>query len=273
MSTIQNISILGAGWLGMPLGESLVKAGYTVNGSTTRVEKMPIISQKGMHAFNLAIEQAIVGPALDQFFNCDLLFVNIPPKRRDPDILQRYPQQMQLILEQIQKHQIPFCIFISSTSVYGNQNEVVTEESPTLPSTDSGKALVLCEQLFLQEASCKTTVLRMAGLAGADRKVGRFLAGKKELSNGQGKVNLVHLEDCIGVIQAVIKQQQWQEIFNVCADLHPTRQVLYRAQAKKLNLEPPSFLKDSTANDKVVSNEKVKQVLSYTFKWPNPMDF
>lgn len=273
MQSIKRISILGAGWLGMPLGESLVKAGYTVNGSTTRTEKMPAISQKGMNAFNLVIDQDIVGPALDQFFKCDLLFVNIPPGRRDPKVLKNYTYKIKLILDQIRIHQIPYCIFVSSTSVYKSTNSLITEESPTQPSSDSGKALVICEHLLLNEASCQTTVLRMAGLAGGDRKVGRFLAGKKDLSNGQGKVNLVHLEDCIGVTKAVIQQNQWQEIFNVSADLHPTRQVLYRAQAKKLGLEPPSFLEDSPARYKVVSNEKMKQVLNYSFQWPDPMEF
>lgn len=273
MKPIQTISILGAGWLGMPLGESLVETGYTVNGSTTRKEKLPEISSKGMQAYQLEIGEEIEANNLSGFFNCDLLFVNIPPRRRDPDILKNYPFKMGLILEQIQAHQIPYCIFISSTSVYGDQNEIVTEESPTLPSRNSGKALVTCEQLFMQTPNCKTTVLRMAGLAGGDRKVGRFLAGKKELSNGWGKVNLVHLEDCIGVIEAVIVQHQWKEIFNVSADSHPTRKALYTTQAKKLGLDPPQFLEDSPAKYKVVSNEKVKRVLGYEFKWKDPMQF
>ncbi len=273
MKSIKTISILGAGWLGMPLGEKLVEAGYTVNGSTTRTERMTTISQKGMKAFSLKIGSEIAGPNLDQFFNCDLLFVNIPPGRRDPKVLKNYPYKIKLILDQIRIHQIPYCIFVSSTSVYGNTNSLATEESPTQPSSDSGKALVICEHLLLNEGNCQTTVLRLAGLAGEDRKVGRFLAGKKELTNGLGKVNLVHLEDCIGVIKAVLQQNQWQEIFNVSADLHPTRQVLYRAQAKKLGLEPPSFKKDSPAKYKLVSNKKVKQVLDYSFQWSDPMEF
>ncbi|MEM6378745.1 MAG: SDR family oxidoreductase [Bacteroidota bacterium] len=273
MRPIQTISILGAGWLGMPLGEKLAKAGFNINGSTTRTEKIVEISKKGMNAFLLDIDQEIKAPGLEKFFNCDLLFVNLPPRRRDPDILTNYPHKMTLILDQVKAHQIPYCIFISSTSVYGAQNGVVTEETPTIPSTNSGKALVQCEQMFLQTPNCQTSILRMSGLAGGNRKAGRFLAGKKDLPNGQGKVNLVHLEDCIGVIEALIEQQEWQEIFNVCADLHPTRKALYTTQAGKLGLEPPSFLADSTSNGKVVSNEKVKKVLGYQFQWPDPMQF
>lgn len=273
MNRIKKISILGAGWLGMPLGERLVNAGYTINGSTTSPEKISSIAQKGMHPFLIEIDQAIKGQKLDQFFDCDLLFINIPPSRKDPAILESYPLQIQLLIERIRKHQIPYCLFISSTSVYGDQNKVVKEDSPSLPSKDSGKALILCEQQLLNIPGCQTTILRMAGLAGGNRKVGRFLAGKKDLSNGQGKVNLVHLEDCIGVIQAIIKQEQWKEVFNVCADLHPTRQELYTAQAKKLGLEPPSFLPNEPAKYKVVSNDKVKRILDYVFQWPDPMDF
>ena len=35
------VSILGCGWLGLPLAKSLIEKGFSVNGSTTSVEKIP----------------------------------------------------------------------------------------------------------------------------------------------------------------------------------------------------------------------------------------
>jgi UDP-glucose 6-dehydrogenase len=37
------ISIVGCGWLGLPLGEKLAKSGHQVFGSTTSVEKIATI--------------------------------------------------------------------------------------------------------------------------------------------------------------------------------------------------------------------------------------
>ena len=36
----ETITILGCGWLGLPLAKALVKAGYQVKGSTTREENL-----------------------------------------------------------------------------------------------------------------------------------------------------------------------------------------------------------------------------------------
>ncbi|WP_258929290.1 hypothetical protein [Flavobacterium davisii] len=42
----QKISLLGCGWLGLPLAESLIKKGYEIKGSTTNLDKIPLLKQK-----------------------------------------------------------------------------------------------------------------------------------------------------------------------------------------------------------------------------------
>ena len=42
------VSILGCGWLGLPLAKSLIEKGFSVNGSTTSVEKIPILESLGI---------------------------------------------------------------------------------------------------------------------------------------------------------------------------------------------------------------------------------
>ena len=43
MSQKDEISIMGCGWLGLPLAAQLVKAGYNVKGSTTTPEKLEVL--------------------------------------------------------------------------------------------------------------------------------------------------------------------------------------------------------------------------------------
>ncbi|MEO0339140.1 MAG: SDR family oxidoreductase, partial [Bacteroidota bacterium] len=265
---IQTISIVGAGWLGLPLGVQLVKEGYVVKGSTTRVERLVDLEKSGLQSYHLKVTDKVqyLGGNPQDFFNCDLLVVNIPPRRRQENIEEVYPIQIRTILEAAAAP-VSYLIFVGSSSVYGNQNTEVTETSVLKPETASARALVEAEKM-VQQSTIPATILRMGGLAGANRKLGRFLAGKKDLKNAEAPVNLVHLDDCIAVIKAVIEQGKWEEIYNVSTDKHPTRRKLYTQQAEQLGLEAPTFLENGKVEYKLVSNEKVKRELGYQFLWP-----
>ena len=267
------ISILGAGWLGMPFGKKLVQLGHTVKGSTTSKDKLEKIKAAGMQAFLLKVEEELVGEQLDDFFSCDLLVINIPPGRRNPNVARDYPRQISSILRKACEKDIQRCLFISSTSVYGDENRTVDETEPLHPARQSGHALMEAEKRVRDTFGPSTTILRMAGLSGPGRQMGRFLAGRQNLSNGKAPVNLVHLDDCIGVMLAVIQQEKYGEVYNVCADAHPIKEEIYPAQARKLGLEPPTFTDEGELSYKVISNEKLKEDLGYTFLHPDPMQF
>ena len=57
MTTQQTISILGSGWLGLPLAEHLVKQGYSVNLSTRDTAKFPALQQVGANPCLFDTEQ------------------------------------------------------------------------------------------------------------------------------------------------------------------------------------------------------------------------
>jgi len=265
---------LGCGWLGLPLGKALARSGYAVKGSTTSPDKLELIKAAGIKPFLLTVEDEVQAAEKTAFFNADLLILNIPPGgRRDPAVEENHPRKVKAVLNEISLSPVRQLLFISSTGVYGNENGTVNEETPSAPSTASGKALDIIERFLGLQQSLDITVLRLGGLIGGERKPGRFLAGKKEVANGEAPVNLVHRDDCIGVIEAVIKQNAWGHTFNVVADEHPTRAAFYTTQAEKEGLEPPTFVANDNLSYKIVSNEKVKAVLNYTFQWPDPRLF
>lgn len=264
------ISILGAGWLGLALGEALVMAGHEVKASTTSEEKLEKIKEKGITPFLIDLDED--GPLPAEFFQAELLIITLPPGRRDPDVIKNYTNRIQQLIQAIRKSPVLHLIYTSSTGVYGDQEGIVTENSPVSPSSPSSKAVYEAERL-LGKTESSLNILRLAGLIGGSRQPGRFLAGKKELKDGEAPVNLVHRDDCIGIILEIIRQKAWKEIFNVCADTHPSRAVFYTEQAEKLGLEPPDFLEEEkTKPYKVVSNEKVKRLLGYRFKYSDVMD-
>lgn len=267
------ISILGAGWLGFPLGAHLVEVGYIVKGSTTQKEKLEQLRKAGIAPFEVKVEEHVRGPHLKAFFDCDVLILNIPPGRRQPKVEEYHPRQIRAVYEAAVAGGVKRLLFISSTGVYSDVNRVVTEADQPDPSRASGKALAKVEAFLRAQTAVEVTILRMAGLVGGERKAGHFLAGKKDVSNPAAAVNLVHRDDCIGVIQSVIEQHKWGEVYNVSADEHPSRRDFYVAQAQKENLEPPTFKEDGSTSFKIISNEKVKAELGYEFKHPDPMGF
>jgi nucleoside-diphosphate-sugar epimerase len=258
------ISILGCGWYGLPLAKTLAGEGFSVKGSTTSPDKIPAIRQTG--AAPCIINITATEENFDQeFFDCDILLISIPPKRSSTE-LHVFLDKIRRIAEIAAAAPVAQVIFISSTSVYGDHNQVVDESSSPVPDTDSGKVMLEAERLLQENTAFKTTVIRFGGLIGPDRNPGRFFAGKSGIANGQSPVNLIHQSDCIGITMSIIQKQAFGEIYNACAPEHPTRAQFYTAAAKSTGLALPEFT-DELQNWKVVSSAKVQTTLGYNFKY------
>ena len=271
MRSVYSISILGCGWLGLPLAERLVKEGFPVKGSVTKKEKLELLRQKKITPFQIEVtDQAVEGIAKKEFFCSNLLIINIPPGRR-VDVAVYHTAQIRQLIKEIVKGTVQHVLFISSSAVYPDQNKEVVETTIPLPDKESGKALLKAEELLQSQSEFKTSIIRFGGLIGPKRHPGKFLAGKKEVANGDAPINVIHQDDCIELICGVIQQQAWGEIFNACADIHPSRKIFYTKAAEDLSLEPPSFKQDEITY-KILNSKKIKERLNYAFKYPDPMD-
>ena len=272
LQSIKTLSILGAGWLGQSLGQILVQKGYQVKGSTTRKEKFPTLQAAGITPYHLKISgnQIIAEQELEDFFTCDILFVNLPPGRRNPEVEFEFPERIKTIMILAQTSEIPHAIFVSSTGVFGSHQTIVNEDDIPEPSTASGRALLTTERYLSLLNSPKTTILRFGGLIGPNRHPGRFLAGKQNLKDGASPVNMTHLDDAVGASISIMEHEKWGDIFHVVADQHPLRKDYYPAMAEAIHLSPPSFLSDNNPSGKIVSSERIKRELGYTFLKPDP---
>ncbi len=268
--TLQKISILGCGWLGLPLAKHYIAQGIAVHGTTTTASKIETLQQAGITPYLLTLGSETVTPAMytDFLADSEVLVINFPPKRI-PNIIAIYQQQIQELIPYIPAHQK--VIFISSTSVYQNTNAVVSESLAIAPEKESGKAVAAVEQLLRTALQDRLTIIRLSGLIGDDRLPGRFLANKKEVKNGDAPINVIHREDCIGVIDAVITQEAWGHIINGSADEHPLRKDFYTLAAQKIGLTPPAFAVTPTVAYKIISNTKSKELLGYTYVHPDPL--
>lgn len=265
------ISILGCGWLGLPLAKALLENGFSVKGSTTSVEKLFVLENSGIQPYLIALSEDKTSGNLDGFLeNSKILIIDVPPKLRAFSS-ENFVSKIRNIIPLIEKSTIENVLFISSTSVYGDSSPalLVTEETKLNPDTESGKQLVQTEQLLQSNPNFKTTILRFGGLIGEDRHPIKFLAGRKNIENPNASINLIHQEDCIGIIFKIMERNSWNQTFNAVAPLHPSRKEYYTQKALEFNLALPEFNLESPTFGKTISSDKVETVLGYTFKKPN----
>lgn len=260
-----SISILGSGWLGLPLAHELQQAGHKVSTSTRNPARLEQIQLEGVGACLYDIESIDNDP---RFLQADILIINITSKN-----IEAY----KTLISNIEASDINKVLFVSSTSVYADSDQ---PNPPSVIESDLSAVkpcpLLEIENLFLMNTQFETSIIRFSGLIGYQRHPGRFFIQKDEenrlsckaIRNPEGLVNMIHRDDCIGMIQALIKQQAWGEIFNGCSSQHPTRREFYSwaiadyCGADKLEIK---FLEDANSSFKIVDNNKVKNHLTYHF--------
>lgn len=272
------VSILGCGWLGFPLAQSLLRQDYSIKGSTTTLSKYEILEKNGIEPYLIEFPETIDSSDNASFWDSNTLFLNIPPGRGTPDVEKEYPEKIKNVCDQIVstdgENRITKVIFASSTSVYPASDGVFGEEDADLSDTarSSGTAVLKAEQLLMDSSEFETVVLRFGGLYGYNRHPVRYLAGKKNLSAPLKPVNLIHQDDCIQIVKKIIENNAISGVFNAVSDGHPPRKTLYQSAANHFNVEPPTFDQSSKSINRVISSEKLKKQLGYSFIYPNPLD-
>ena len=269
------ITILGCGWFGLPLAKSLLSKGYNVKGSTTSATKLKTLKEAEIMPFQIQLnEQEIIGNVSDFLHETDVLIIAIPPGLRKEILSSEemtFINKMKILIPYIEKSGIQKVLFVSSTSVYGDRFPIIeyTESTQTHPDTESGRQLVLSEKLLQSNIHFKTTVIRFGGLLGEDRHPIKFLAGRTQIENPDGPVNLIQREDCIGIIIKALDFayiDKWGETFNAVAPQHPTRKNYYQKKAQQFNLPLPNFVEDTKSKGKIISSKKVETILDYSFQ-------
>ena len=276
------ISILGCGWLGMPLAKALLDKGIQVNGSTTTVEKLSLLQSENINPFLIdipliidegSLEMINFSSSMNSFLQgSETLIIDIPPKLRSasaPTDEKTFVKKIAALIPFIIKSTVQNVLFVSSTSVYGENQGTVDELTIPEPETESGKQLLECESLLKSNSNFKTAILRFGGLIGSDRQPGKYLAGRENLENPDSPVNLIHQKDCIGIILKIVESDCWNEIFNAVSPFHPSRENYYSQKAADLNLPLPKFDHSRPSVGKLIENNKIINLLKYTFTEPN----
>lgn len=272
LKEISTISVLGCGWLGLPLAGELLDRGYLVKGSVTATEKIRVLRERGVEASVLVLNETFAQVGDPGFFDTDLVIVSVPPRRTN-DVESVFPGQMKKLIGLLEQYDVARVIFISSTSVYPDGDGTVREEDARNPEKASGRALLAAERMFFESKRFRTTVVRFGGLIGADRNPARFLSSRREIPDGSRPVNLIHRDDCIRILTEIVRQEAWGEIFNACCPVHPSRREFYRKASEVSGLPLPEFSADPCPVYKTVDSSKLISRLRYAFIYSNPLEW
>ena len=91
----------------------------------------------------------------------------------------------------------------------------------------------------------------------------KFLAGKCNLKQGNSPVNLVHLEDCIQAITALLMNPDGLRTYHLCAPIHPTRAEYYTKAAVFYDLSIPQFDCSDSDLKRIIMADKICRDLGF----------
>ncbi|MFK8069070.1 MAG: NAD(P)H-binding protein [Gammaproteobacteria bacterium] len=259
----KKISILGSGWLGFPLAEHFLSQEHIVRASTRNSARFADLESINIDPYLIDLadfENAKKENKIQEFLDVDILIINITSKSID---------HFQGLLKKIDHSTVKNILFVSSTSVYKNTNCTIYEDD----NCESDQSpLFQIEKLIKNNQNFRTTIIRFGGLIGYNRKPGNFFRKGNPVNFPEAPINLIHRDDCINIISQIVEQNVWGEIFNCCADTHPTKRAFYTKATQAVGKDVPKFA-DSEINEfKIIDNTKVKRVLNYEFVYPDLME-
>ncbi len=266
-----DLSILGCGWLGMPLAKELLESGYTVKGSRRSREKLQELQDLGIDPF-----QVIADPDVplfpERFFLSRTLLIDIPPGRKDPQGARAYPQRIRRILERAEEMQVKNVLLVSSTSVHPETNERIKDAPEAQSTQGNGPVLGEAEEAVKKRFPGTSTIVRFGGLIGPERHPVRYLSGRQSSRSGRAPVNMIHQKDAVGAISRILERKLWGYTFDICAPEHPTRQNFYEKAAEKAGIPPPAFDPEAPLSYKIIDPDLFVEKSDHRFAYPDPLD-
>jgi len=270
--------IVGCGYVGMPLGQELVKEGHEVFGmrrSASQDQELDTAGITPLHGDITKPDTLAASPCgFDWVVNCAA-----SGGGSVEDYRRLYVEGTRNLIKWLRSSPPQRYVYTSSTSVYGQDDASwVTEADPTQPPTDTGSILVETENILRVAAEKKfpAVILRVAGIYGPGRGFWfkQLLKNEARMErNGERFLNMIHRDDVVGCIIAALKFGKSGEIYNVVDDEPVSQLDFFAWLAAQLQRGIPSSVAADPARKRGVTNKRVlnhhlKQQLGYQFKYP-----
>ncbi|MDW6004253.1 NAD(P)H-binding protein [Vibrio mangrovi] len=270
---MKRVTIIGAGWLGLPLTQHLSDS-CRVFASKTTPEGADSLRLQGIRSFCFHFEQP-EQPLSETLTaqNTEIVIGCFPPGFRQHK-QDEYAHYWNYLVEQCQIAGVEKLVMISTTGVYPNHSGIMTEQDASLEQAQgnpdfsaSAKVLLTAEQHVI-DSGLDYAILRFSGLIGPKRHPARFVPKLKQVSY-LAPANILHLDDAIGSIRYVL-EKELSGVFNVTTPETVSKAEFYQAALNVVSSEadlPPVVAQE----DKQISSDKLCRC-GYVFHYQHTLD-
>lgn len=271
-----HILLIGGGYVLTALANSLPRGSFVI--TTRSTERAASWRRSGWH-----------GEVVDPFSEKSLI-----------DLRTRYPK-ISIVIDSVpvderstknsaesiarsMKHSsVKRLIYLSSTGVYGiDDGSFASEERSCAPKSAVGVGRLAAENEYL-EAPFQTIILRLSGIYGPGRGIGKSLAegSYRMIEEGARWTNRIHLEDILETLRRLIHEDlnlSDNEIINVSDDHPVSMREVVDFYVNKFALSKPLTISKSDAitqgrmrlvQNQRVSNAKLKSLVLPILKYPS----
>ncbi|UFK97068.1 NAD(P)-binding domain-containing protein [Kaistella faecalis] len=240
------IAVIGCGWVGKKLAEYLTGRGHHVIATTTSPDKIQELKTVAAEVHLLDFSK----DSESEFLNdTDAAIFSMPISRSS--WFKGFEEMQNLF---------PKTILFSSTGIYPQENRIFSEKDTTNLRTDIAAA-----EKTVREKYPQTNILRFGGLMGGERTLQNFFRNR-EVSNPEKRVNYIHYEDILAIVELLINSDKASAIYNVVAPKHP-------AIGEILNREDGKSADSYDSGQRIISSELLIKEFNYTFLHPDPKFF
>jgi nucleoside-diphosphate-sugar epimerase len=276
---MQNLFIAGCGYSCTLVARLALKRGWSVTVHLRDAEKASIVSDAGAKTFLCSMDTLEDIPLMP--IAGRMLLYSVPPQGGGSNDLRARNFCTALERDQTIPTKI---VYLSATSVYGDTGgQMVTEESPTEPTSAMGKRRLDAEQLFQafgKRHGISVVILRVSAIYGHGRlPLMQINQGQPLLLEGLAKPsNRIHVDDLAQVCLAAL--ERGNGIYNI-SDGHPASMTAYfnacadalqKPRQPQVDLEEarrvmPPLLFTYFMESRLVDNRRMLQDLGIIVQW------
>ncbi|MFN1513359.1 NAD(P)H-binding protein [Vibrio owensii] len=271
-----NTLIVGAGWLGTPLAQTLIDQGHQVTvtrRSQTRLDEFPLTSvQPALLDLNEPHSQQQLIKLIEQH-RIERIVGAFPPGFRKGNG-QEYAQQWQRLVSAAKQSSVNKLLMVSSTTVYPNLAVDMKEEDATLALaqtsehfSDNARIMLQAEQ-YVIDSGIDYAIVRCSGLIGSDRHPSRFAMRLKQVSR-KAPANMVHQNDAVAATAFALNQID-NEVVNATTPNTVSKAEFYQAAITQSDLDIALPPVTETADKRILADKLV--ALGYQFQFNSTLD-
>ncbi|WDF46269.1 hypothetical protein PQ459_15325 [Chryseobacterium sp. KACC 21268] len=250
---MQNLGIIGYGWLGNHIAERLSDR-YNIFATTTTPSKAQDLNAKGYHATLVSFPDELDAnmKPWEVAKDLDAIIISVPfSGLRGAQIAMNDKRQNLLNFLGDYKGQL---FLMSSTGVYPQSEKEFTEDDTPAENVES--------ESFILEQFPQTNILRLAGLMGSERLLKNY-----NISDLHLLVNHIHYADICSAVEKMLDNQSQSKVYNIVAPIHPNKEEVINAQ-KDL-----PYNGERATTGRTISPARLISDLNFEFQYPDPRYF